>query len=176
MEVLNGNIKKMIKEDKITQERIQKLHPKIRDEVKKIIEEANSLLADNVEIRVVQGLRTIEEQNALYAQGRTKPGPKVTNAKGGSSFHNYGICLDFCLLINDKEISWSLTNDLDKDKKADWFEVINIFKKYGWSAGADWKSFKDNPHVEKTFGYTWQQLLAKYNKKDFIAGTSYVKI
>ena len=55
----------IVKIDKITQERIQKLHPKVRDEVKKIIEEANSLLADNVEIRVVQGLRTIEEQNAV---------------------------------------------------------------------------------------------------------------
>lgn len=164
-----------MKEDKITLERIEKLHPKIRDEVKKILEEANSLLADNVEIRVVQGLRTIEEQNALYAQGRTKPGPKVTNAKGGSSIHNYGLALDFCLLINDNEISWNLNADFDKDRIKDWQEVVSIFKKYGWKWGGDWKT-KDNPHVEKTFGYTWQQLLAKYNKKDFIAGTSYVKI
>lgn len=164
-----------MKEDKITLERIEKLHPKIRDEVKKIIEEANSLLADNIEIRVVQGLRTIEEQNALYAQGRTKPGPKVTNAKGGSSIHNYGLALDFCLLINDNEISWNLNADFDKDRIKDWQEVVSIFKKYGWKWGGDWKT-KDNPHVEKTFGYTWQQLLAKYNKKDFIAGTSYVKI
>lgn len=164
-----------MKQDKITLERIEKLHPKIRDEVKKILEEANSLLADNVEIRVVQGLRTIEEQNALYAQGRTKPGPKVTNAKGGSSIHNYGLALDFCLLINDNEISWNLNADFDKDRIKDWQEVVSIFKKYGWKWGGDWKT-KDNPHVEKTFGYTWQQLLAKYNKKDFIAGTSYVKI
>ena len=165
-----------MKQDKITLERIEKLHPKIRDEVKKILEEANSLLADNVEIRVVQGLRTIEEQNALYAQGRTKSGPKVTNAKGGSSIHNYGLAIDFCLLINDKEISWDLNKDADKDSIKDWQEVVNVFKKYGWNWGGDWKSLKDNPHVEKTFGYTWQQLLAKYNKKDFIAGTSYVKI
>ena len=165
-----------MKQDKITLERIEKLHPKIRDEVKKILEEANSLLADNVEIRVVQGLRTIDEQNALYVQGRTKPGPKVTNAKGGSSIHNYGLAIDFCLLINDKEISWDLNKDADKDSIKDWQEVVNVFKKYGWNWGGDWKSLKDNPHVEKTFGYTWQQLLAKYNKKDFIAGTSYVKI
>lgn len=165
-----------MKQDKITLERIEKLHPKIRDEVKKILEEANSLLADNVEIRVVQGLRTIDEQNALYAQGRTKSGPKVTNAKGGSSIHNYGLAIDFCLLINDKEISWDLNKDADKDSIKDWQEVVNVFKKYGWNWGGDWKSLKDNPHVQKTFGYTWQQLLAKYNKKDFIAGTSYVKI
>jgi len=165
-----------MKEDKITQERILKLHPKVRDEVKKIIAEANLLLADNVEVRIVQGLRTIEEQNALYAQGRTKPGPKVTNAKGLQSNHNWGLALDFCLLINDKEISWSLTNDLDKDKKADWFEVIAIFEKYGWSSGARWKSFTDNPHVEKLFGFSLNQLRKKYLDKDFIPGTTYVRI
>lgn len=165
-----------MKIDEITQERIQKLHPKIRDEVKKIIEEANVLLADNVEIRVVQGLRTIEEQNALYTQGRTKPGPKITNAKGGSSIHNYGLAIDFCLLINNKEISWNLNQDTDKDSIKDWQEVINVFKKYKWSWGGDWNSIKDNPHLEKTFGYTWQQLLTKYNKKDFISGTTYVNL
>lgn len=40
------------------------------------------------------GLRTYEEQNALYAQGRTAPGNKVTNAKGGFSNHNFGIAFD----------------------------------------------------------------------------------
>lgn len=33
--------------------------------------------------------RSKEEQNRLYAQGRTAPGAKVTQAKGGQSPHNY---------------------------------------------------------------------------------------
>jgi len=89
--------------DKVTQDRIKLLHPKVRDEVSKIVNEANNLLTKHSQIRIVQGLRTIEEQNDLYAQGRTKQGKKVTNAKGGSSFHNYGLAVDFCLLIDDKE-------------------------------------------------------------------------
>lgn len=40
------------------------------------------------------GTRTVEEQNRLFAQGRTAPGPKVTDAKGGLSTHNYGIATD----------------------------------------------------------------------------------
>lgn len=97
--------------DKVTQDRIKLLHPKVRDEVSKIVNEANNLLTKHSQIRIVQGLRTIEEQNDLYAQGRTKQGKKVTNAKGGSSFHNYGLAVDFCLLIDDKDISW-------KDRKS----------------------------------------------------------
>lgn len=44
---------------------------------------------------MISGHRTWDEQNALYAQGRTKPGPKVTNARGGYSWHNYGVAADF---------------------------------------------------------------------------------
>ena len=34
-------------------------------------------------VKVISGLRTYAEQDELYAQGRTKPGPRVTNARGG---------------------------------------------------------------------------------------------
>lgn len=156
--------------DKITEDRILKLHPKIRDEIKKIIEECNSKLTQHSQIRIVQGLRTFLEQHALFLQR-----PKVTNADAGASFHNYGLAIDFCLLIDNKEISWDLNKDYDLDGIKDWKEVVDIFKKYGYEWGGDWK-FKDNPHFQKVFGYTWRQLLDKYNKKDFIAGTSYVNI
>jgi len=162
--------------DKITEERIKLLHPKVKDEVFSIIEEANKLLIPGVEVRIVQGLRTIDEQNALYAQGRTKPGKKVTNAKGGQSYHNYGLAVDFCLLINKKEISWDITKDFDKDSVADWTEVKNVFQKYGWVWGGNFKSIKDYPHFEKSFGYSISQLLDKYNKKQFIPGTKYLNI
>jgi peptidoglycan LD-endopeptidase CwlK len=162
--------------EKITLDRINLLHPKVKDEVKKIVEECNSKLTQHSQVRIVQGYRTFEEQDALYAQGRTKPGPKVTNSKGGSSFHNFGLCFDFCLLIDNKEISWDLNKDYDKDGIKDWKEVVDTFKKYGWEWGGDWHSIVDNPHLQKSFGYTWQQLLKKYNKKDFIPGTTYVNI
>jgi peptidoglycan L-alanyl-D-glutamate endopeptidase CwlK len=163
--------------DKPSLDRINLLHPKIREEVKALVEQANAVTGKEITIRVVQGLRTIKEQNNLYAIGRTKPGKRVTNAKGGSSYHNYGLSIDFAFLVKDKgQISWDDKKDWDGDKIADWLEVVQIFVKAGYEWGGNWKSIKDNPHFQKTFGYTWQQLLAKYNKKDFIPGTEYVNI
>lgn len=162
--------------DKITESRINLLHPKVRDEVTKIINEANAALTKHSQVRIVQGLRTIEEQDGLYALGRTKPGKKVTNAKGGSSFHNYGLAIDFCLLIDGKEISWDMAKDYDEDKKADWTEVVEIFKKYGWEWGGNWSSIKDYPHFQKVFGNSWQTLLDRYKNKDFVPNTRYVRI
>ena len=118
----------------------------------------------------------------MYAQGRTKPGSIVTNAKGGSSFHNYGLAIDFAIMYDkDKNgsyevLSWDTNYDFDKDGVKDWQEVVIPFKRLHYTWGGDWKSIKDDPHLEKTFGYTWQELFAKYTKKDFIAGTQYVKL
>ena len=80
--------------DKPTKESIGKLHPAVRSEVAKIIEECNKVLTGSAKVRITQGLRTIAEQDALYAKGRTTPGKKVTNAKGGQSVHNYGFAVD----------------------------------------------------------------------------------
>lgn len=157
--------------DKITQDRIKLLHPKVKDEVTKIINEIDVALTGRAKVRLTQGLRTFEEQNKLFNQK-----PKVTNAKGGQSIHNYGLAVDIVLIIDGKEASWNTQTDWDNDKKADWSECVEIFKKYGWSWGGNWTSFKDYPHFEKTFGHTWRTLLEKYNKKDFIPNTNYVNI
>jgi peptidoglycan L-alanyl-D-glutamate endopeptidase CwlK len=155
--------------DKISEQRAKLLHPKVRDEVKQLIENAEAGLPANMAVRIVQGLRTIDEQNALYAQGRTKPGSIVTNAKGGSSFHNYGLAIDFAILTDKdgngsfEDLSWDIKRDNDKDGTADWLEVVKVFEAAGWSWGGKWSSIKDYPHLEKTFGYTWRQLLEKYN-------------
>lgn len=162
--------------------RVALLHPKIRTEVEVAIDLADLALGKYCAIRIVQGLRTIEEQNALYAQGRTTPGKKVTNAKGGSSYHNYGLAVDFALLYDkDKNgtfeaLSWDTAADMDKNGVIDWQAVVNSFIKLGYEWGGSWRTFKDLPHIQKTFGFNWRQLLEKYNKKDFIPGTRYVNI
>ena len=46
-------------------------------------------------MKVICGTRTYDEQAELYAQGRTKPGPKVTNSPPGYSWHNFGVAWDF---------------------------------------------------------------------------------
>lgn len=168
--------------DKITGQRIALLHPARRHEVEQILTFAEAKFPQNMAIRIVQGLRTFSEQDALYAQGRTKPGPIVTKAKGGQSLHNYGIAIDFAIL-HDKdnngsyeELSWDTVTDFDKDGLVDWQEVVTSFEQAGWEWGGKWRTFRDLPHCQKTGGYTWQKLLAKYNTKDFIPGTNYVNL
>lgn len=147
--------------DQITLDRIALMHPIVRQEVLDMYMHANNaILGKGIRLRFAYTLRTIKEQNDLYAQGRTKTGKIVTNAKGGQSVHNYGLAFDIVLLY-DKDgngtfetASWDLNTDFDKDKIADWMEVTNYFKSCGWEWGGDWKSFKDYPHFQKTFGHT----------------------
>ena len=135
--------------DTITQKRTDKLHPIVRDEVKKIIAECDAALTGKAKIRITQGLRTFDEQAQLYAVGRTKAGKKVTNAKAGQSIHNYGLAVDMCLIIDGKTASWDTAKDWDNDKIADWYECVKIFAKHGWEWGGNWRTFKDLPHFEK---------------------------
>ena len=70
---------------------------------------------------------------------------------------------DIALIIKDKEVSWDTKKDWDKDNQSDWMEVVSVFKKYGWSWGGDWVSFKDMPHFDKKGFGDWKKLL-KLNK------------
>lgn len=169
--------------DNKTIERISLLHPKIREEVMFIyLNQVVPILKGSAYCRLAYTLRTFDEQNALYAQGRTKlfdaNGKKlgiVTKAKGGQSIHNYGLAFDI-VLIDGSSASWDTAKDFDGDGVSDWMEVINVFKKNGYSWGGDWESFKDYPHLEKVFDYSWEEMLEKYNQKDFIKGTNYINI
>ena len=166
--------------DSISLERIKTLHPKIRQEVLDIYTHINNkILGKGVRLRFAYTLRTNEEQDTLYAQGRTKlfdnNGKRlgiVTNAKGGQSIHNYGLALDIVLLLDKngdgtfETASWDTKADFDKDGTSDWKEVVTYFKSKGWVWGGDWK-FVDAPHFEKTFGYNWKALQSKMNDGEF---------
>lgn len=177
--------------DEITLKRIDTLHPKIRQEVLSAYTHINNkLLGKGVRLRFAYTLRTITEQNELYAQGRTKIYDsngkrlgKVTNAKGGQSIHNYGLAFDIVLLL-DKDnngtfetASWDVITDFDKDGISDWMEVTNYFKSIGYTWGGDWK-FKDAPHFQKDFGFHWSALQQRLNNKITIIdnGIIYPKI
>lgn len=172
-ETIGTIIKAKSMRDKISLDRATLLHPAVRQEVIDCIEKVEAGFPDTIMIRIVQGLRTIEQQDAIYAQGRTTPGEIVTKAKGGHSYHNYGLAIDFALIYNGKELSWDTAKDGDKDGVKDWMEVIEVFKNKGWKWGNSWG---DAPHLEKAFGHSIADLLNRYHTGNFIPGTKYVQI
>lgn len=134
------------------------LHPAVLAGATELIRRS---YARGIPILITQGMRTIAEQNALYAQGRTRKGSIVTNARGGSSYHNYGLAIDFALLLPDgKSVSWDINRDGDGDKIADWQEVAQEAKKLGFEWGGDWSSFRDYSHLQMSFGLTTAELRA----------------
>lgn len=157
--------------DKPSLEKIKTLHPYVQD-VEQLVNHINTvILTGKSKVRIAQATRTFAEQDKLYLQR-----PKVTNAKGGDSIHNYGLAVDIVLIIDGKIASWDVKTDWDGDKQSDWMEVVACFKAVGWSWGGDWRTFKDMPHFEKTKGNTLAQLKAKYKAKDFIKDTQFVNL
>lgn len=146
--------------DPVSNKRIATLHPKLREEAQKLFDKINNeVLTGRAKMRVTRAYATAAEQNALYAQGRTKPGKIVTNARAGYSMHNYGLALDFCLIIDGRSASWDMLGDYDKDGKKDWTEIVEVFKKAGWEWSGEWKTFKEYCHVQKAFGHNVKSLL-----------------
>lgn len=162
--------------DSISEQRIKLLHPKNRDEAMQILAEIETALKGRAVCRIARSLSTWAEQDKLYAQGRTAPGPVVTNARGGESWHNYGMAVDVVLIIDGKVASYEFDKDFDDDGMADWREIDTVFKKYGWDGlyHADGKRW-DLPHFQKTHGLKIKQAQALYNSKQFIEGTQYIK-
>jgi peptidoglycan L-alanyl-D-glutamate endopeptidase CwlK len=165
--------------DQITLNRIKEAHPRLRDKMLKDYIAANNLLGKGARLRFAYVFRSNALQDKLFNQR-----PKVTNAKGGQSIHNYGLAFDIVLLYDNdgngtfEEASYSMIKDFDKDAIADWKEVTDYFKSQGWECGADWKSFKDAPHFEYNYGFDWRTLKARVDKGLIITdnGITYPKI
>ena len=155
--------------DKITLDRIKLAHPKFRDELAEQYKEINSLLPKGVRLRFAYVYRSIAEQDALFKQI-----PKVTNAKGGQSIHNYGLAFDIVLLYDKDGNETFETASWEQNKY--WMQVVNYFKSKGWQWGGDWSKFKDAPHFQKN--YRWQDLKLLIDRGEFVldSGIKYPKI
>lgn len=123
------------KVDERSERNIATLLPEVRDYARALIHKAQSI---GIDAKIISGTRTYAEQNALYEQGRTKPGNRVTNAKGGYSNHNFGIAFDVGIFKG--------TEYLTSGKEYD--TVGAIGKSLGLDWGGDWKTFKDKPHFQ----------------------------
>ena len=105
------------------------------------------LAQSGIGIQITQGLRTWEEQDALYAKGRTAH-PRgddhiVTNARGGHSYHNFGLAVDIVVLDASGAANW------DTDHPG-WTAAAKAGKSLGLEWGGDWMGFKDIPHYQYT--------------------------
>lgn len=86
--------------------------------------------------------RTVEEQQKLYAQGRTEPGQIVTQLDGVHKMSNHNLsparAVDVAVLISGK-ITW--------DERA-YASLGELAHRYNLVWGGSWHSFKDLPHLE----------------------------
>lgn len=128
---------------------LNKLHPWVKGKAQELIKLCK---ANGVEIIVTQTLRTKAEQDALYAQGRTKPGKKVTNARYPQSLHCWGIAFDIVPIIGGKAM-WGRTDLFDK--------VGLLGESIGLTWGGRWKNPVDRPHFQAP-NHDWRELTAKH--------------
>ena len=122
---------------------LNELLPVVRDAAERALEKVK---AAGVTALVTCTSRTSKEQAALYAQGRTTPGKKVTNAKPGQSFHEYGVAIDLYPLINGKP-------DFSGSHLDVWKKIAECFKSEGFEWAYEWKTFKEMPHFQMTKGH-----------------------
>lgn len=112
------------------------LEPKVKELAEQLVHDAWIRL--KVRIIITHTLREWAEQAHLYSKGRTEPGPVVTNAKPGYSWHNYGLAFDVAFLTEDGKITWG----------GPWAALGALGEDLGLVWGGNFKSIKDRPHFE----------------------------
>lgn len=114
---------------------IATLLPEVRPIARMLVQKAAQA---GIRIKILSGLRTYAEQDALFAKGRTAPGPKVTNARGGYSNHNFGIAFDVGVFEGARYLGESpkyrAVGALGADLGLEW--------------GGNWKTLVDQPHFQ----------------------------
>lgn len=126
----------------INSRKLEDLHPKVKELCEKHIAACD---AADIDLLITSTYRDIESQNALYAQGRTTPGNKVTNAKGGQSFHNWKVAYDVVPIVGGKAI-W------DDDNL--WRRIGKLGTNLGLEWAGNWKTFRETAHFQLTGGLT----------------------
>lgn len=130
----------------INSRKIEDLHPRVAEMARKFVERCD---VAGIDVIITSTYRDHESQAALYAQGRTAPGRKVTNAKPGQSWHNWRLAFDFCPIVNGKA-AWD-------DEKL--FEVCGeIAEQIGLEWAGRWTSFRELAHCQYTGGLTLADL------------------
>lgn len=122
--------------------KIEDLHPKVAAMCERFVEECDKV---GIDVLITSTYRDGESQAALYAQGRTAPGKKVTNAKPGQSWHNWKCAFDFVPLVNGKA-QW-------QDNKL-FTRCGLIAESIGLEWAGRWNKFPELAHLQWTGGMT----------------------
>ena len=130
--------------DVISQTRLQDVMPAL---AAKITQMATMLEQEGITFRVVQALRSWQQQDVLYAQGRTAPGNIVTNCPGGMSYHNFGLAVDCVPSVNGSDMAYA--PDWNAAHPA-WKRMEAVGQSLGLDSGATGRSFPDAPHFQIT--------------------------
>lgn len=132
----------------IQSEDLNFLFPRVKYLAERLLNECKE---QGINIKITQTYRDKEYQDYLYAQGRTRSGNIITNARGGYSFHNFNPSFAFDVCINSKSDAYNI-------------ELLNkvgqIGKSIGLEWGGDFKSIVDRPHFQYTEGLTLSQIRA----------------
>lgn len=115
---------------------VEHLHPKLQTVCDKFV---NYCKLAGLNVKITDTLRSKEEQDGLYAQGRTAPGSIVTNVQYPNSGHNWGVAFDICRNEKGREYD---------DSDGFFAKVGKIGESLGLTWGGSWKSFQDKPHFE----------------------------
>lgn len=121
--------------DPRSEKNIATLHPKVQPYARALIHAA---LAKGWTFKVTSGLRSYAEQTALYQQGRTTAGKKVTNAPAGYSNHNFGMAFDVTLFSGSTPV---YDSPLYK-------ALATLGTDLGLECGGNWKTSTDEPHYQ----------------------------
>lgn len=131
------------------------LHPIVKERSNQLIQQS---AAKGIVVLITDDFRSAEDQDRLYEQGRTAEGNIVTHARGGESFHNFGLAIDFAIKTPSEDVIWDMQYDGNQNGKSDWDEVVEMAKALGFEWGGDWAQFKDYPHLQMNFGLTLADL------------------
>lgn len=142
----------------INSRKIEDLHPKVAAMCREFLERCD---AADIDVLITSTYRDNESQAALFAQGRTKPGTRVTNARPGHSYHNWRVAFDVVPMRNGKPV-WGTSG---QDAKL-WEQVGRIGEEVGLEWAGRWQSFKEFPH----FQYTGGMMLADFQAGKTIKG------
>lgn len=134
--------------DERTKKNIETLLPQVRENFTKFMLAAQAEAAkQGLQYVAINGCRTWDEQEKLYAQGRTSPGKIVTNARPGYSYHNFGLAIDCGVFKNGKYLDGS--KDKNDVKRAQDFHsyIASTSIKFNLRWGGVFK-IVDMPHYE----------------------------